>query len=74
MFIILYNFAGSYDLLPYYRGENTVFDVSPSSLHVSVEHSHMTIPQKFQVFFELTIHLIVWTVKLWMKLFLLEDG
>uniref|UniRef100_A0A453EWB4 Carbohydrate-binding-like fold protein n=1 Tax=Aegilops tauschii subsp. strangulata TaxID=200361 RepID=A0A453EWB4_AEGTS len=41
--------CGSYDLLPYYRGENTVFDVSPSSLHVSLEHSHMTIPQKFQV-------------------------
>ncbi len=42
-------FAGSYELLPYYKGENTVFDVSPPSLLVSVEHSHMTIPQKFQV-------------------------
>ncbi|KAK3160680.1 hypothetical protein QOZ80_1BG0062920 [Eleusine coracana subsp. coracana] len=41
--------CGSYELVPYYKGENTVFDVSPSSLPVSVEHSHMTIPQKFQV-------------------------
>ncbi|KQK04071.1 nodal modulator 1 [Brachypodium distachyon] len=41
--------CGSYELLPYYKGESTVFDVSPSSLPVSVEHSHMTIPQKFQV-------------------------
>ncbi|XP_052152388.1 uncharacterized protein LOC127770634 [Oryza glaberrima] len=41
--------CGSYELLPYYKGENTVFDVSPPSLLVSVEHSHMTIPQKFQV-------------------------
>uniref|UniRef100_A0A0D9V022 Carbohydrate-binding-like fold protein n=1 Tax=Leersia perrieri TaxID=77586 RepID=A0A0D9V022_9ORYZ len=41
--------CGNYELLPYYKGENTVFDVSPPSLLVSVEHSHMTIPQKFQV-------------------------
>ncbi|KAL6850380.1 hypothetical protein ACP4OV_021007 [Aristida adscensionis] len=41
--------CGNYELLPYYKGENTVFDVSPSSLPISVEHSHMTIPQKFQV-------------------------
>ncbi|CAD6238726.1 unnamed protein product [Miscanthus lutarioriparius] len=41
--------CGSYELLPYYKGENTVFDISPSSLPVSVEHSHLTIPQKFQV-------------------------
>ncbi|WVZ71463.1 hypothetical protein U9M48_020048 [Paspalum notatum var. saurae] len=41
--------CGSYELLPYYKGENTVFDISPSSLPISVEHSHMTIPQKFQV-------------------------
>ncbi|AQK91358.1 Carbohydrate-binding-like fold [Zea mays] len=41
--------CGSYELLPYYKGENTVFDISPSSLSVSVEHSHLTIPQKFQV-------------------------
>ncbi|XP_062197301.1 uncharacterized protein LOC133900188 [Phragmites australis] len=41
--------CGSYELLPYYKGDNSVFDVSPPSLPVSVEHSHMTIPQKFQV-------------------------
>ncbi|TVU21253.1 hypothetical protein EJB05_30878 [Eragrostis curvula] len=41
--------CGSYELVPYYKGENTVFDVSPSSLPVSVEHSHLAIPQKFQV-------------------------
>ncbi|KAG2597104.1 hypothetical protein PVAP13_5KG190200 [Panicum virgatum] len=41
--------CGSYELLPYYKGENTVFDISPSSLPVSVEHGHMTISQKFQV-------------------------
>ncbi|KAL5228006.1 hypothetical protein ABZP36_016271 [Zizania latifolia] len=41
--------CGNYELVPYYKGENTVFDVSPPSLLVSVEHSHMTIPQKFQV-------------------------
>ncbi|KAM0833417.1 hypothetical protein ACQ4PT_064262 [Festuca glaucescens] len=41
--------CGNYELLPYYKGENTVFEVSPSSLSVSVEHNHMTIPEKFQV-------------------------
>ncbi|AQK91368.1 Carbohydrate-binding-like fold [Zea mays] len=29
--------CGSYELLPYYKGENTVFDISPSSLSVSVD-------------------------------------
>jgi hypothetical protein len=52
-------YAGSYELLPYYKGENTVFDISPSSLPVSVEHSHLTIPQKFQVLPENDSHLIV---------------
>lgn len=52
-------YAGSYELLPYYKGENTVFDISPSSLPVSVEHSHLTIPQKFQVLPEIDSHLIV---------------
>ncbi|KAJ3676057.1 hypothetical protein LUZ60_003469 [Juncus effusus] len=41
--------CGSYELVPYYKGENTVFDVSPASLAVSVEHNHLIIPQKFQV-------------------------
>lgn len=57
VFYLLY--AGSYELLPYYKGENTVFDISPSSLPVSVEHSHFTVPQKFQVMLEIALHFIV---------------
>ncbi|KAF2325064.1 hypothetical protein GH714_022546 [Hevea brasiliensis] len=38
-----------YELLPFYKGENTVFDVSPPVVLVSVEHQHVTVPQKFQV-------------------------
>ncbi|XP_028797029.1 nodal modulator 1 isoform X2 [Neltuma alba] len=41
--------CGSYELVPYYKGENTVFDVSPSSVSVNVKHQHVTVPQKFQV-------------------------
>ncbi|KAK6941103.1 hypothetical protein RJ641_030634 [Dillenia turbinata] len=41
--------CGFYELIPYYKGENTVFDVSPSLMSVSVEHHHLSIPQKFQV-------------------------
>ncbi|KAL3827759.1 hypothetical protein ACJIZ3_016561 [Penstemon smallii] len=41
--------CGIYKLLPFYKGENTVFDVSPSSMLVSVQHDHAIIPQKFQV-------------------------
>lgn len=41
--------CGDYELKPYYRGENTVFDVSPPSMSLSVEHNHITILQKFQV-------------------------
>ncbi|GMY17071.1 nodal modulator 3 [Fagus crenata] len=41
--------CGSYELIPYYKGENTVFDVSPPVVSVNVEHQHVTIPQKFQV-------------------------
>lgn len=41
--------CGSYELLPYYKGENTVFDVSPPSMVVSLEHQHLVVPQKFQV-------------------------
>lgn len=41
--------CGIYDLIPYYKGENTEFDVSPSSMTVTVEHHHVTIFQKFQV-------------------------
>ncbi|XP_020582694.1 LOW QUALITY PROTEIN: nodal modulator 1-like [Phalaenopsis equestris] len=41
--------CGVYDLLPYYKGENTVFDVSPPSMTLTVEHHHVTVSQKFQV-------------------------
>ncbi|KAG9457834.1 hypothetical protein H6P81_002342 [Aristolochia fimbriata] len=41
--------CGKYELLPYYKGENTVFDVSPPSINVSVDHHHVTVAQKFQV-------------------------
>lgn len=41
--------AGVYELIPYYKGENTVFDVSPPSATVTVQHDHATISEKFQV-------------------------
>uniref|UniRef100_A0A1J3E6G6 Nodal modulator 1 n=1 Tax=Noccaea caerulescens TaxID=107243 RepID=A0A1J3E6G6_NOCCA len=41
--------CGKYELVPQYKGENTVFDVSPSVMPISVEHQHVTVPQKFQV-------------------------
>lgn len=41
--------CGVYDLFPYYKGENTVFDVSPPAMSVTVEHHHVTVSQKFQV-------------------------
>ncbi|KAL5996451.1 hypothetical protein ACLOJK_026530 [Asimina triloba] len=42
-------YTGIYELWPYYKGENTIFDVSPPSMIVSVEHHHVTISRKFQV-------------------------
>ncbi|XWS31841.1 hypothetical protein CRYUN_Cryun23aG0110800 [Craigia yunnanensis] len=41
--------CGLYELIPYYKGENTVFDVSPSVVSVSVEHQHIIVPRKFEV-------------------------
>lgn len=41
--------TGVYELIPFYKGENTIFDVSPPSVSVSVEHHHVTVAQKFQV-------------------------
>ncbi|KAG8370599.1 hypothetical protein BUALT_Bualt13G0000200 [Buddleja alternifolia] len=41
--------CGIYKLIPFYKGENTVFDVSPPSMLVSVQHDHAILPQKFQV-------------------------
>lgn len=46
---------GVYELLPYYKGENTIFDVSPPSMSISIEHHHVTIPQKFQVWLVLGV-------------------
>ncbi|KAK6937266.1 hypothetical protein RJ641_030774, partial [Dillenia turbinata] len=41
--------CGIYELIPYNKGENTVFDVSPPLMELSVEHHHLSISQKFQV-------------------------
>lgn len=41
--------CGQYELVPHYKGENTVFDVSPPLVSVSVRHQHVTVPEKFQV-------------------------
>uniref|UniRef100_A0A1J3G3W9 Nodal modulator 1 n=1 Tax=Noccaea caerulescens TaxID=107243 RepID=A0A1J3G3W9_NOCCA len=41
--------CGKYELVPQYKGENTVFDVSPSVMPIFVEHQHVTVPKKFQV-------------------------
>ncbi|KAF4370085.1 uncharacterized protein LOC115708837 [Cannabis sativa] len=41
--------CGTYGLVPYYKGENTVFDISPPVMSVTVTHQHVTVPQKFQV-------------------------
>ncbi|KAG2258897.1 hypothetical protein Bca52824_078191 [Brassica carinata] len=44
-----YSVSRKYELIPHYKGENTVFDVSPPVMPVSVEHQHVTVPTKFQV-------------------------
>ncbi|KAK4778645.1 hypothetical protein SAY86_006173 [Trapa natans] len=41
--------CGTYELRPFYKGENTVFDISPTLLSVSVKHQHVIVSQKFQV-------------------------
>ncbi|XP_022863174.1 nodal modulator 1-like [Olea europaea var. sylvestris] len=41
--------CGIYKLVPFYKGDNTVFDVSPPSMMVSLSHNHSIVPQKFQV-------------------------
>ncbi|KAJ6686724.1 NODAL MODULATOR 1-RELATED, partial [Salix purpurea] len=38
--------CGRYELVPSYKGENTVFDVSPPLMSVSVEHQHITVSRK----------------------------
>lgn len=42
-------FPGKYTLIPYYKGENTLFDVSPASVEVSVGHDSVKIAKPFQV-------------------------
>ncbi|PON61743.1 Glucoamylase, starch-binding [Parasponia andersonii] len=41
--------CGNYRLVPYYKGENTVFDILPPVTSVTVTHQHVMVPQKFQV-------------------------
>ncbi|KAL8138821.1 hypothetical protein V2J09_004822 [Rumex salicifolius] len=41
--------CGAYDIVPYYKGENTIFDVSPPSVSIFVQHDHLMVPQTFQV-------------------------
>jgi len=42
--------AGKYTLVPYYQGENTLFDVSPASVEIAVGHDFFKIPKPFEVF------------------------
>ncbi|CAM6102957.1 unnamed protein product [Calypogeia fissa] len=41
--------CGKYKLVPFYQGENTVFDVSPSSVDITVDHESVEIANPFQV-------------------------
>ncbi|CAA2967006.1 Nodal modulator 1 [Olea europaea subsp. europaea] len=41
--------CGIYKLVPIYKGDNTVFDVSPPSFLLSLSHDHTIVTQKFQV-------------------------
>eukprot|EP00250_Pteridium_aquilinum_P020313 c24781_g1_i1 orf=109-3804(+) len=41
--------CGKYKLVPFYRGENTVFDVSPASIEVDISHSNTILPEPFKV-------------------------
>jgi len=41
--------CGKYRLLPFYKGENTIFDVSPPSIEDLVEYIHVNISQPFRV-------------------------
>lgn len=51
--MVWWNVSGIYKLIPFYKGENTVFDVSPPSMLVSVQQDHAIIPQRFQVQYQL---------------------
>ncbi|KAH7444467.1 hypothetical protein KP509_02G079100 [Ceratopteris richardii] len=41
--------CGNYKLVPFYRGENTVFDVSPSSIDVHVAHANTFLTEPFKI-------------------------
>ncbi|KAI5060680.1 hypothetical protein GOP47_0025100 [Adiantum capillus-veneris] len=41
--------CGKYKLVPFYKGENTVFDVSPASIEVDVSHTNMILTEPFKV-------------------------
>lgn len=41
--------CGKYKLVPFYRGENTVFDVSPASIEVDIGHNNMFLAEPFKV-------------------------
>jgi hypothetical protein len=41
--------CGSYKLVPLYKGEHTVFDVSPSELSVTVGHGGASVEKPFTV-------------------------
>ncbi|MCO5553061.1 hypothetical protein L7F22_006582 [Adiantum nelumboides] len=41
--------CGTYKLVPFYRGENTLFDVSPSSIEVEVGHTNVLLTEPFKV-------------------------
>ncbi|XP_002975824.2 nodal modulator 1 [Selaginella moellendorffii] len=41
--------CGSYNLVPFYKGENTIFGVSPAALDISVAHQSIFVEEGFQV-------------------------
>lgn len=41
--------SGKYRLVPYYKGENTIFDVSPASVDLSIQHESAVLVDQFQV-------------------------
>ena len=59
MLVSIRPLAGSYGLVPYYKGENTVFDVSPPVMSVTVKHQHVTVPQKFQVIYAANFEIFI---------------
>ena len=42
-------FVGKFILMPYYRGENTLFDVLPLTVNVTIGHDYVKILEPFQV-------------------------